>query len=209
MLKDKAPKGDLTYYEFGVGWGGTLTRYIDALKAFCRETKGDFYKHQLYLFDSYKGLPEKQGQKDDHPGWDKGVFGTDLAQVKQSVALLGVSPNATNFHFIKGFYEKALTEELRSQLSEHPPSIITVDVDYYSSCKLVLDWLRPLLKEGTLFYFDDIWEFYGNPNRGELGAINEFNQNGRGKLVAFPMSDYMLFIPGTRFSTLTYAYVEP
>ena len=37
-----------TYYEFGVGWGGTLTTYIQALKIFCGRRRKTS-THIIYL----------------------------------------------------------------------------------------------------------------------------------------------------------------
>lgn len=36
----------------------------------------------------------------------------------------------------------------------------------------------PLLRPGVLIYFDDIWSFNGDPSRGQLRAIREFNEAG-------------------------------
>ena len=62
-------------------------------------------------------------------------------------------------------------------------NIITIDCDLYSSTATVLEWLRPLLRHGTLFYFDDIWAFLGHPEYGEMRAIAEFNAKAAGLLV--------------------------
>ncbi len=37
-----------------------------------------------------------------------------------------------------------------------------------------------------MFYFDDLWAFYGHPELGEIGASNEFNRGGVGYLVPYP-----------------------
>jgi len=85
-----------------------------------------------------------------------------------------------NVRFIQGFFEDSLTSELAKDLATHPPSIVTVDVDYYSSTKSVLEWLLPFTPTGCLFYFDDIWLFYGHPQMGQVAAINELNCGGLG-----------------------------
>lgn len=58
-----------------------------------------------------------------------------------------------------------------------------IDCDYYSSTKTILDWLQPMLKSGTIFYFDDYWSFHGHPDYGELRAINEFNKMNQGRIL--------------------------
>jgi hypothetical protein len=175
------------YYEFGVGWGGTLIQYIKALSLFCREQRKNFYKYHIFGFDSFEGLPQKKGFQDDSPAYGKGCFSHSINEIQEKVQRYGVDLKQDNIQFIKGFFEDSLTSELRDKLKKWPPSIVTVDVDYYSSAKTVLEWLRPILPSGALFYFDDIWDFYGHPKYGEIGAINEFNEMKEGQLVPFPV----------------------
>ena len=176
------------YYEFGVGCGGTLMKYIRALNVFCRAKRGrDFYKYHIFGFDSFEGLPEKKGLQDGHSMWRKGAFSHSVQKIQEKIHRYGVDLKRDNVHFIKGFFEDTLTPELRNSLKEFTPSIVTVDVDYYSSAKIILEWLRPFLSSGTLFYFDDIWSFHGHPDYGELCAINEFNKIGDGQLVSYPV----------------------
>ena len=47
----------------------------------------------------------------------------------------------SNVKFIKDYYENSLTYELRNTLVDNPPSIVNIDVDYYSSAKTVLEWI--------------------------------------------------------------------
>lgn len=177
----------INYYEFGVGWGGTLINYIDALKAYCRCSKKDFYSTNIFGFDSFEGLPEKKGPKDGNVDWHKGQFSYSLSYIEEILTKEGIDLKRGNIRFIKGFFEKTLTPALIDELSAFSPTIVTIDCDYYSSTKTVLEWLRPMLHSGTLFYFDDIWSFHGNPNYGQLAAINEFNDVGDGYLTPFPL----------------------
>jgi hypothetical protein len=91
-----------------------------------------------------------------------------------------------NVRFIQGFFADSLASELASELAAHPPAIVTVDVDYYSSTKSVLEWLLPFTPTGCLFYFDDIWLFYGHPQMGQVAAINELNCGALGHLIPYP-----------------------
>jgi hypothetical protein len=173
------------YYEFGVGWGGTLTAYIKALSLFCRENRRNFYKYHIFGFDSFEGLPGKKGFQDDHAAYWKGAFSHSVDEINEKIRKYGIDLKQGKINLIKGFYEDSLTSELRNRLKKWPPSIVTIDVDYYSSTKIVLEWLRPILPSGCLFYFDDIWDYHGHPDYGELCAINEFNKLGKGQLVPF------------------------
>lgn len=175
------------YYEFGVGLGGSMLAYFQALKIFCDNRKMDTSKFQIFAFDTFEGLPESENPADKHPGWVKNRFACDIPQIKKRIQDYGVDLNKINTRFIKGNFETSLTATLRDEIKKFPPSIITIDVDYYTSTKTVLDWLEPILVSGTLFYFDDIWHFHGNPNYGELKAINEFNERIDGYLTSFPV----------------------
>ncbi len=135
------------------------------------------------MFDSFSGLPPKLDRRDDNPDWGQGVFAHGEQEIRDLLTQHGVDPDKGNIHFIKGYYSDTLTPDLRKKVKK--PTIITIDVDYYSSTKTVLEWLRPILQDGVLFYFDDIWSFHGDPNRGELAAINEFNRLNDGSLVPY------------------------
>lgn len=43
------------YYEFGVGWGGTLSRYLKALDKFCKIYKSNPNDFHVFAFDSFEG----------------------------------------------------------------------------------------------------------------------------------------------------------
>lgn len=177
----------VSYYEFGVGGGGSLTRYIDALRASVHDRQDALQRFHFVLFDSFQGLPPKKGTEDDHPAWTKGTFSCDVPAIRRIIAGTGLDPSSKNFRFVEGFFDRSLTPELRESLSATPPSLVNIDVDYYSSAKTVLEWVRPLLPAGTIFYFDDVWDFNGDPDRGELKAIKEFNSAGRGRLHPLPL----------------------
>jgi Macrocin-O-methyltransferase (TylF) len=184
-LREKPFSGFITYYEFGVGWGYTLTRYVDALKAFCKDEHLNLYNQKIFLFDSFQGLPDTEGVKDEHPEWGKGSFAHGKDEIKNLLKYYKLDPENPNINFIEGFYEQTLTSDLARQLTTTAPDVVTIDVDYYSSTKTILDWIQPFLPSGCLLYVDNIWSYNGSPSRGELGAINDFNKTGRGLLVPF------------------------
>ena len=70
---------------------------------------------------------------------------------------------------------------LRTETSDSVRLVMT-DCDM-AATKTILDWIRPLLRDGTFFVFDDIWSFMGHPDFGERRAIREFNATRPGLLV--------------------------
>ncbi|MFA5879712.1 MAG: TylF/MycF/NovP-related O-methyltransferase [Candidatus Margulisiibacteriota bacterium] len=181
-IPELSPKRN--YYEFGVGSGGSIKIYILALKKFCRNYKQDINNYHIFAFDSFEGLPE-QSIEDNHINWKKGWMKWNENSVLEVIDETKFPKN--NFHIIKGFYEKTLTDNNKDILFNFPPSIINIDCDYYSSTITVFKWINYYLKSGTIFRFDDIWAFHGNPHYGELKAINKLNSWGLGYLKEFPI----------------------
>jgi Macrocin-O-methyltransferase (TylF) len=188
------------YYEFGVGRGRTMMRFLKALRLYCKLDGVDIYSYSIFAFDSFEGLPPKESARDDHPGWYHRQFRYTVEEITRRVAPQ-IDVSRGTVRFIKGFFKDSLTAELAAELSSHPPSIVTIDIDYYSSTVTVLGWLARIMPSGCLFYFDDLWAFYGHPEMGELGAINEFNRGGIGYLV--PYTEL-----GTTVGGRTYVFVR-
>ena len=185
----KFPKGVYpfgNYYEFGVGQGNSLIQYVKAASAFCEYYDVSSDKLKIFAFDSFEGLPKSEMNEDKHQLWSTGDFSCSSKDIKEKIKKLKLK-NIPDITYIEGFFEKTLNDSLREKLIKNPPSIVTVDVDYYSSTKLLLNYLKPILNSGTIFYFDDIWPFHGNPNYGELKAIKEFNEDDSGYLTSFPI----------------------
>src|SRR5580658_8120326 len=63
-----------TYYEFGVGWGGSLVTYFAALEEYCNTTKKSPDDFQVVCFDSFIGLPKTGHPADTFPTWQEGAF---------------------------------------------------------------------------------------------------------------------------------------
>lgn len=139
---------------------------------------------RMFCFDSFSGLPAKSSWRDNTIDWSEGMFKTSQESMHELLRRYELDQNA---RFIPGFYETTLTDVLREELRAFPPAIVTIDVDYYSSARLILKWLEPILQSGTIFYFDDIFSFHGNPYYGEMAAIIEFNRSKRHGLTPIPI----------------------
>lgn len=185
-LAHHSPPPFTPYYEFGVGRGATLSRYLDAIESFSRAQASPQVNFPVYLFDSFQGLPEPRGPEDFSSEWRKGSFAHDVAEIREVFRARHIDPDSRNVHFVVGYFEESLTSRIATELKPNPPAIVTIDVDYYSSTKTVLDWLASFLPSGSFLYFDDIYSFYGNPNYGQLKAISDFNRAGKGYLCPAP-----------------------
>jgi hypothetical protein len=160
------------YYEFGVGRMNSLLRYWRAYNRLGKVM--GFEPPRIFGFDTFTGLPETEHAADQLKGWTPGAFAMSLDECEANVRKIGIP----NVRFVQGLYEDTLTPQMAETLKAHPPGIINIDVDFYTSTVTVLDFLKPLLKPGIIIHFDDVWSFNGDPTRGQLRAIREFNEAG-------------------------------
>lgn len=128
---------------------------------------------EFYAFDSFEGLPETSKEEDGI--FETGEFNTSIELFKKIVSRKG-GLHVKDEHIITGFYENSLTSELQSRLPH--VGIVHIDVDLYSSTIEVLNFLKPLLVEGSVILFDDWYCFPPSKDMGEKKALNEFcNEN--------------------------------
>ncbi|MEM7247677.1 MAG: TylF/MycF/NovP-related O-methyltransferase [Acidobacteriota bacterium] len=156
--------------EFGVWNGESMAMLWDSLHSL----RADTSKWRLYGFDSFEGMPASDDDRDRHAFISEGSFKSEGEErVASHLASRGVPSSA--FELIPGMFDESLTEEARAKLTVPHVCFANIDVDYYSSTMTVLKWLEPLLFDGSLLYFDDMYFYNGNPHRGQPRAIHEFN----------------------------------
>ena len=167
------------YFEFGCHSGRTFSSAINSF---------EFLKinnFEAYAFDSFNGLPDTTN---DDGYFEKGTFKTSQ---KDFIRLIKIYSNYSDkIKIIPGFYENSLTSSLANNLPT--PSVIHIDVDLYSSCKIVLNFLKPLLKNGVVILFDDYFCFKPYPISGERRAFEEFLEENP-NIVAEEWKSYSTF----------------
>ena len=160
-------KGD--YLEFGVYEGRTFI-YAHHL--------AQKYGHNLmrfYAFDSFAGLPAITGKDaQDFCFYKKGDYACEIKKFKKNLHKSGV--DFKKITIVPGWYKNILNEETRRFLPIKKAAIIYIDCDLYESAKLVLDFVTNYIKDGTVIIFDDWFDFRGDPQRGEMGAFNEWQK---------------------------------
>ena len=145
---------DGDFAEFGTA-SGKSAKLI--LKAMPRRSTGSDRK--LYLFDSWKGLPE-----DWHYAPNdvvaKGHFACEIPNLNDPRAV-----------YVPGWFED--TVKKMAQTMSEPLAYVHIDCDLYSSTVTVLDGISHLIAPGTVIQFDEV---HGFPNwaEGEWKAWCEF-----------------------------------
>ena len=163
------------FLEFGSWRGASALAFYSALKRYYKkDIPAELWP--MFLFDSFEGLPDPSNKKDFHPVWIKGEFNAGgIENFIKSVTEKGLP--LKRFECVAGYYEKTLVEFKLPK--GYKAGIVNMDCDYYSSTKLALNFLKPYLQNFTLFHFDDINSFSGNPYKGQLAAIREFNEENK------------------------------
>jgi O-methyltransferase len=185
IIAPEKVEGD--YLEFGVFAGASFINayyilrdvFIQHQKLHAGRTKDDAAKikriwdnMRFFAFDSFQGLPEPNGVDKKTNSFSVGKYTyTEKAfhenLIKKNVPLKKVVT-------IAGWFEETCTVETIKKFGMKKASIIHVDCDLYESAKTALEFVKPLLTDGTIIIFDDWYCFRGNPNLGEQRAFNEW-----------------------------------
>lgn len=165
------------YFEFGTWNGDSTCDVLSAIRSCCKEHDSSNL-WDFYLFDSFEGLPRPANSADIHNYAGEGAYHSDGESLVVNRLLSSGLP-LSKINIIKGFYENTLTNSLQKELqnSDVYASFVLLDCDYYSSTMTALNWIEPLLHDGSILFFDDIYWFNGNPHKGQIKAINEFNSS--------------------------------
>jgi O-methyltransferase len=151
------------YFEFGCHSGRTFSAALGAAKYLNM-------KFDAYAFDSFEGLPKTSKSVDGI--FREGSFSTSLQDFREIVRKQ-TKVDLTERQCIKGFYEDSLTEDLHEQLPKKI-GMLHIDVDLYSSTKVLLEFVKEHLVNGTVVLFDDWFCFPPGKNMGEKKALEEF-----------------------------------
>src|SRR3989344_2687992 len=154
------------YLEFGVFNGSSIgSMYLTAKKE-------NLESMRFFGFDAFQGLP-KNAENEDDGVWKKGFYACSFDKMQECLKRRDVDYRHINW--VKGWYKKTLNSKNINKLKLNKIGIVFIDCDTYSSAKLVLDFIRPLLKEEAILCFDD-WKLndLDIKEMGEYKAFNEF-----------------------------------
>jgi hypothetical protein len=156
------------YFEFGVARGLTFSGAYHIARKYHAPT------NEFYGFDSFEGFPELHEIdkkfirfKTGDENWTQDTFSRTLQDAGVPKEVVRVVP---------GWFKDSLTPTLQNSLREGrvKASIVWVDCDLYESTLQVLNFITPLLQNGTVIIFDDWYCYHADPNKGERRAVREF-----------------------------------
>ncbi|MEV4315544.1 TylF/MycF/NovP-related O-methyltransferase [Actinocrispum sp. NPDC049592] len=155
------------YLEFGVFDGWSLTA------AYHLAQKHRLNGMRFLGFDSFDGLPASD-DVDGYPfqQFTRGQLKCDQRTVEANLRRDGV--DMSKVELTKGWYSDTLTDQTRQRLNLRQAAVVWVDCDLYSSTVPVLDFILPVLQDGTVLIMDDWFLFRAHPDRGERKAFGEW-----------------------------------
>ena len=166
----------VTLLEFGVASGAGLLNMCQIAEA---ATKATGIKFRIFGFDTGKGMPPAIDYRDLPEVFQEGDFPMDVESLAKSLP-----PFA---ELVIGDIAETVPAFLAKFSPAAPIGFISVDVDYYSSAKQVLQILTgspqsylPIVAT----YLDDIGVPGSNPWTGELLAVREFNAGNEMRKIA-------------------------
>jgi hypothetical protein len=161
--------GQFSILEFGVAEGYTFRKMLFATRYLKMEDR-----IEVHGFDTFEGMPSTHDVRDQGPvagnSWVAGQFRSDRDRL-----LSYCRARYSNCHLHKGLFSESLTEEFLRGLAEHPPILIWMDADYYTSTVSVFEKLIPYIPNGCVIYFDEPEFNYGSRFTGEARVIHEIN----------------------------------
>lgn len=164
------------FVECGVWRGGSMMVVAQALLE-----KG-IKDRDLYLFDTFEGLPKPDESKDIDlwgnraiDGWrplskddeKSGWANAGLDEVRKN--LLSTGYPAERIHFVKGMVERTIPEQAPQDIA-----LLRLDTDWYESTKHELEHLYPRLAPQGVMIIDDYGHF-----KGAKEAVDEYIETNR------------------------------
>lgn len=163
--------------EFGV-MGGSTARVISFAMQSCHATDIRLKRKRLHLFDSFKGLPQEEADKDaPHVAsgtWAQGKCSHGMALESKIFTPGLLDPSSVDIR--DGWYEQTVPAYIaEAKKAETYASVLHVDCDLYTS---TMQAIGPLLtagrvSEGAILLFDDWNCNRASPKHGERRAWRE------------------------------------
>jgi O-methyltransferase len=164
LEEEGSPLG--AYLEFGVSRGASFSCMHRASRDAGMATM------PLIGFDSFAGLPAEAASSDNGV-WRPGQFESTASETRAWLSSQGI--DWTRSSLVEGWFDETLTSDLKAMEGVDAASIVMIDCDLYSSTKVALEFVAPLIRDRAVLFFDD-WKHAAldQRNLGEKKAFDEF-----------------------------------
>ena len=180
------------YMEFGVYRGATFAAnyhiFCEIFEARIRQDNGgeDLEENanhrqaiwdsmRFFAFDSFEGLPELTVEDAESTDFTAGQYACSVDQFMQNMKRRSVPTERVIP--VKGWFENSCNTQTLGEHGIHKAAVVFIDCDIYSATKTVLEFVGPLLQDGSVLIFDDWFSYRGHPGRGEQRAFYEWSSS--------------------------------
>jgi hypothetical protein len=154
------------YFEFGVYEGTSLYSAVKAHTKIKSTIKRNFYG-----FDSFDEGFKYFDTRDEHPFFKEGDFVSSYEKTKKRFSKM------SHVKLIKGYFEETVVGEKAKHIhGKDVCAIVFIDCDLMGPSVVALEYIAPLLQEGSIIIIDDYYAYKGKEDLGPCGALNSFLQ---------------------------------
>ncbi len=157
------------YLEFGVFKGQSIVyAFEEKLKVF-----GKNGQMKLFAFDSFSGIRGTTDLELVGPFRD-GDYSASYQEFCDFLKQKNVPQDSVITKI--GNLQDTLTREFQEvfELQSQISAVVHIDVDVYEPSLIALNFVKPMLRNGSIILFDDWYAFGLDPNKGQVKALNEF-----------------------------------
>ena len=156
-----------SYFEFGVYEGASLYAAVKIHRKLKSKHERNFYG-----FDSFDEGFKYFDERDHHPFFEEGDFKSSYKRT------LNRFKKINNVKLIKGYFEEVIAGKQPSEIcGSERCAIVFIDCDLMSPALIALNFVRPILEEGSVIILDDYWAYKANSDLGTRGALKQSLQN--------------------------------
>lgn len=169
--------GRASILEFGTSDGYAFAKLLYATRYLGLEER-----IEVHTFDSFEGMPPAADERDREwttgDDWLVGQFKGRYEELCEYCRKRGYR----NARIHRGYFEQSIDAAFLAALTEHPPVLVWVDCDYYSSTRTVMERLIDSLPNGCVVYFDEFDNLnFGSQLTGEARIVHEINSGAFGE----------------------------
>jgi Methyltransferase domain len=167
--------GHYSVLEFGTSDGYSFVKLLYATRFLGLERQVF-----VHTFDSFEGMPASTDARDRNwtsgDDWAPGQFRGNYDGLEEYCC-----SRYSNYRIHKGYFEDSIDAAFLAGLDDHPPVLIWIDSDYYSSAKTIFTRLIDKIPNGAVIYFDEYDNLnFGSRLTGEARLVHEINSGMMG-----------------------------
>jgi hypothetical protein len=140
---------------------------------------------RFFAFDSFAGLPTLADEDTSTADFEQGQFAFPASEFRNRLKKGRVPLDRVRV--VEGWFEATCTEQTRKTHDLTRAAVVWIDADLYSSARTALEFITPLIQDGTVIIFDDWYSYRGNPKEGEQRAFQEWQETIRDR---FSVQEY-------------------